>query len=56
MKKGFLSNGEHIDDVLTRIYDGIDKVLASEIANLTQAEKILIFTDISMVFRDADAE
>jgi hypothetical protein len=54
MEKVFLSNGEHMDDVMTRIYNGIDKVLASEITKLTQAEKIRIFKDISIVFKDAE--
>ena len=55
MKKGFLSNGEHIDDVMTRLVRGIDEVLDSEIKGLTVDERLSIFKSISENFRDAEA-
>jgi hypothetical protein len=54
MKKGFLSNGEHIDDVMMRLLRGIDEVLDSEIKGLTVDERLSIFKDISENFRDAE--
>lgn len=54
-KKGFLSSGEHIDDVMMRVIRDIDKVLAAEIGHLTVKEREYIYRDISSIFKDAEA-
>lgn len=53
--KGFLSSGEHIDDVMMRVLRGIDEVLSSEIGNLTIKEREDIFKDLSITFKEAEA-
>lgn len=54
-KKGFLSSGEHIDDVMMRVIRGIDEVLAAEISHLTAKEREYIYKDISITFKEAEA-
>ena len=55
MASGFLSNGEHIDDIMIRLYRKIDEALNTELINLTQDEKLRVYQDISLTFRDAEA-
>jgi hypothetical protein len=52
--KGFLSTGEHIDDVMMRVLRGIDEVLGSETGNLTIPEREAIFKDLSITFKEAE--